>query len=383
MKTFFNLAIFVFLSWNAVYSQVSVNTDGSVADPSAILDVKSTSRGVLFPRMTFNERNAIVDPAEGLFIFCTNCGPGETGTLCLFSGGEWLTFNLCKILAPTAGLNQMPPFTIVWTWNPVPGATGYKWGTTNSYGSASDMGTDTSRTETGITCDSAYTRYVWAYNDCGYSLPVTLTQTNPNCWTCGQPISVDHIAGSVAPVSKSTSYGTVSNIAGEPAKCWTTSNLGSDHQATAVNDTTEASAGWYWQFNHARGFKHSGLTRNPSSTWITSISEMSNWVSENDPCVIELGNGFRIPTTTEWSNADAFGGWSTWDGPWNSSLKLHAAGRLTSGSGALEYRGEYGYQWSSVQSSGVLGQVLYFFSTSCTMSSHPKAYAYNLRCIKE
>jgi hypothetical protein len=49
-------------------------------------------------------------------------------------------------------------------------------------------------------------------------------------------------------VNKTTTCGTVNNIPGEPAKCWITSNLGSDHQATAVNDNTEPLAGWYCQF---------------------------------------------------------------------------------------------------------------------------------------
>ena len=61
------------------------------------------------------------------------------------------------------------------------------------------------------------------------------------------------MAGTVAPVDKTVTYGTVTNIPGETSKCWITSNLGADHQATAVNDATEASAGWYWQFNRHTG----------------------------------------------------------------------------------------------------------------------------------
>ena len=137
---------------------------------------------------------------------------------------------------------------------------------------------------------------------------------------------VNHVAGTVAPVSKTVTYGTVTNIPGATTKCWITSNLGADHQATAVSDATEASAGWYWQFNRKQGYKHDGTTRTPNTAWITSINESSDWITANDPCTSELGSGWRLPTSTEWSNVDASGSWMDWFIPWISGLKLHAAG---------------------------------------------------------
>ena len=50
-------------------AQVAVTTDGSPADASAMLDVKSTTRGILPPRMTTAQRNAIAAPANGLIVF--------------------------------------------------------------------------------------------------------------------------------------------------------------------------------------------------------------------------------------------------------------------------------------------------------------------------
>ncbi|MBL0356858.1 MAG: hypothetical protein IPP72_08170 [Chitinophagaceae bacterium] len=53
-----------------VYTQsVAINTDGSVANSSAILDIKSTAKGLLIPRMTTAQRNAIAAPAKGLMVF--------------------------------------------------------------------------------------------------------------------------------------------------------------------------------------------------------------------------------------------------------------------------------------------------------------------------
>ncbi|MBK7213481.1 MAG: hypothetical protein IPH88_09365 [Bacteroidales bacterium] len=55
-----------------VSAQVAVNTDGSVADASAMLDVKSTAKGLLAPRMTQAQRLAILNPAKGLLVFQTD-----------------------------------------------------------------------------------------------------------------------------------------------------------------------------------------------------------------------------------------------------------------------------------------------------------------------
>lgn len=52
--------------------QVSISTDNSLPDNSAMLDIKSTQKGLLPPRMTFNQRDSIINPASGLFVFCTN-----------------------------------------------------------------------------------------------------------------------------------------------------------------------------------------------------------------------------------------------------------------------------------------------------------------------
>lgn len=55
---------------------VAINNDNSNPDPSAMLDVKSTTKGLLAPRMTLTQRNAIISPATGLLVFQTNSTPG-------------------------------------------------------------------------------------------------------------------------------------------------------------------------------------------------------------------------------------------------------------------------------------------------------------------
>jgi len=284
--------------------------------------------------------------------------------------------------SPAPG-NHVPNFTeIIWNWNTVAGAAGYKWGITNVYANATDMGTLTTKTEINLECATNYTRYAWAYNSCGVSTPVTLNQTTLSCWSCGTSITINHVADSVAPVTKTVTYGTVTNVPGETTKCWTTSNLGSDHQATTYNDNTEASAGWYWQFNKARGFMHDGTTRTPATPWITAIVQYSNWTPINDPCALEFGGTWRIPTKLEWEHADVTGGWGTYLGPWNSLLKLHEAGYLYSSDGSIRSRGSNGVYWSSTQSAEELGWRLNFSSSLCVTSTASKTFGYTLRCIK-
>ena len=51
---------------------VGINDDNSNPDPSAVLDVKSNNKGLLIPRLTLAQRNAILAPATGLMIYQTD-----------------------------------------------------------------------------------------------------------------------------------------------------------------------------------------------------------------------------------------------------------------------------------------------------------------------
>jgi hypothetical protein len=59
-----------------ISAQVAVTTNGSAPDNSAMLDVKSTTKGALLPRMTMAQRNAILTPATSLMIYQTDVAPG-------------------------------------------------------------------------------------------------------------------------------------------------------------------------------------------------------------------------------------------------------------------------------------------------------------------
>ncbi len=52
-------------------AQVSISTDAAGADNSAMLDIRPpVPKGVLFPRLTVEQMQAIVNPTNGLLLFC-------------------------------------------------------------------------------------------------------------------------------------------------------------------------------------------------------------------------------------------------------------------------------------------------------------------------
>lgn len=98
------LALAVILIARPASSQsVAINNDGSSANPSAMLDVKSTTKGLLIPRMTAAQRIAIAAPAEGLLVYQTDAPIG----FFVFKSGSWQTPGI------TGGgtLNFIPKFT--------------------------------------------------------------------------------------------------------------------------------------------------------------------------------------------------------------------------------------------------------------------------------
>ncbi len=200
---------------------------------------------------------------------------------------------------------------------------------------------------------------------------------------CPTTLTVTHSAGLVAPVTKTVTYGIAETVLSGANKCWITSNLGADNQAGSSTDATDAAAGWYWQFNKKRGYKHDGTTRTPSSTWISSINEVSNWIAANDPCAILLGTGWRIPTSTEWTNFDNNDGWNNYNDTYASVIKLHAAGRLDSRNGSLDYRGSHGIFWSSTQFSDTPGWYLVITSGVSYIENGSKSFGFSIRCIKD
>jgi hypothetical protein len=89
MKKLIGLMVFCFIAaLGPLHAQVAINTDASQPDGSAMLDIKSTTRGLLAPRMTSAQRTAIASPADGLLVYDTN-----TKSLWVYQGGiGWIQY---------------------------------------------------------------------------------------------------------------------------------------------------------------------------------------------------------------------------------------------------------------------------------------------------
>ena len=103
MKRIFQIAIFTLITGfgTTVFGQnVGINEDGSDPDASAILDIKSTTKGFLVPRMTTAQRTAISTPATGLIVYDT-----EKASHWYYNGSQW---QIMEFIATGADASDVP-----------------------------------------------------------------------------------------------------------------------------------------------------------------------------------------------------------------------------------------------------------------------------------
>ena len=85
----YKLILFVFLMClinSQSSAQLGIGTNSPNA--SAMLDITATNKGLLIPRMTNSQKNAISSPATGLIVFCTDCG--TAGLMNMYNGTDWV-----------------------------------------------------------------------------------------------------------------------------------------------------------------------------------------------------------------------------------------------------------------------------------------------------
>ena len=76
LKTLIIAILFTTLAGIANAQSVGINSDGSAPAVSAMLDVSSTAKGFLAPRMTAAQKAAITSPATGLLVYQTDAPAG-------------------------------------------------------------------------------------------------------------------------------------------------------------------------------------------------------------------------------------------------------------------------------------------------------------------
>ena len=90
MKSITKLLLPICLLFVSLTSQAQVGIGTNTPAASSQLEVSSTTKGFLPPRMNVSQRNAIANPAEGLIIYCTNRG-SKGGEPEYYNGFNWMT----------------------------------------------------------------------------------------------------------------------------------------------------------------------------------------------------------------------------------------------------------------------------------------------------
>jgi uncharacterized protein (TIGR02145 family) len=321
MKTIFKTTIMLLLLVSScVYGQRGIGTN--TPDKAAILELASTSKGFLPPRMTTAERDVINSGvwAEGLTIYNT-----DTKCLQLYNGADWIS--VCDGSVVTTALSPQVASN----------------GTGGTYTFLDhNLGADTSLDP---------------------HTPVVGLQGAQIQWGKRGP-----------------------NTTGDSTLDW----------KTAANDGPNGFAAAPTVSNNNAGtiVSWSGTSGTNDSWNVTENTPVK--VTANDPCP----TGYRVPTRNEWVAVDTYNtafrtgtftasatnyGSALHYGPDTSTklLTLPAAGFRNNTNGALSYRGNNGFYWSSTES-GINAYTFYFDNSGVNPANIDiRTYGFSVRCIAE
>jgi uncharacterized protein (TIGR02145 family) len=353
---------------NIYYSQGSVGIGSGLINNSALLDLTSTSKGFLPPRMTREQMNAISNPADGLMVFCSDCGDEGSGAMVMHMYGVWYKF--CTLCigpnAPTESIHLATQTSITWKWHPVNGANGYKWSITDDYSGATDLGSDTSFTQTNLVCGTEYHIYIWAYAAECNSTSTELTMSTADC-NYGEPCP-----GMPTVEYEGHTYNTV--LIG--SQCWLRENLDVGVQISGSTNQTNNGTIEKWCYNNSASNCeiYGGLYQ-----W-DEMMKYSTTEGSRGICP----NGWHIPTDAEWCalttyvdptiNCSAIGGTGTdasyklksqsgWNNGGNGSNQFGFTG-LPAGVGyfpSWDHLGNAGDYWTSTLKTSLPGG--YYWTT--------------------
>jgi uncharacterized protein (TIGR02145 family) len=361
--------------------QQKLGTNSNSIHSSAVLELESTTRGLLPPRMTNSQKTSISSPASGLIVWCTDCG--TNGEMQFYNGNSaWVNF--CGIDSPgappgavaTAGIAQASVSFTAPVSNGDSAITGYT--VTSSPDGFTATGGASPIIVTGLTIAASYTFTVIATNVSGSSLPSTASTAVTI--TCG------------------------AFVAAGVSKVFACYNLGAYDTSSDPSIPTRGNNGSYYQWGrNAPAATVTATTDALVGSWGSQggNSNNGNWTSTagggpNNPCPA----GFRVPSTTEWSGVLANNTMSRTT-PWTAAsstnfsnaihfgpsvsdktLTLPAAGYRYSTGGTLLNRGGYGFFWSSTES-GANAWGLTFNSSNAYTDTNDRTYGFSVRCVSE
>jgi hypothetical protein len=110
MKRLLLLLLLVCLSSSA-YSQSNAGIGTTTPNASALLEIQGFTQGVLIPRMTNAQRNAISAPRTGLIIYQTDAVSTEVAAFYYWNGWKWVPWGLTGTVWWTTGNSSTNPST--------------------------------------------------------------------------------------------------------------------------------------------------------------------------------------------------------------------------------------------------------------------------------
>jgi hypothetical protein len=163
----------------ALAQNVSISPTGNAPDNSAALDIRDfTDKGILIPRLTTAQRNAIPSPATSLLIYNTTTGCFE-----FWDGSNWIALQPCAGgCIPPSGVSAGATPNPVCAGNTLSlsgsgtGVRSWSWSGPNGFSS-----TLQNPSISGITTAGAGTYTLIASNACGSASATTNVTVNPPC----------------------------------------------------------------------------------------------------------------------------------------------------------------------------------------------------------
>jgi uncharacterized protein (TIGR02145 family) len=376
-------------------------------DPSSVLELKSTTKGFLPPRLTTIQRNAILAPAIGLVVYNSDkncmewyngsvwysgCGSQESsGGTAAVSGYSCATASAGVLMVGTAatGVFQTITATVTTVGSYMismiaNGITFTGAGTFTTIGAQ-----DVVLTATGTPVAAGFSDFVLS--------------TRPNC-SFVRIVQVEK-GNAICDGSAPT---TVVPITSKTGKVWMDRNLGASHVATAIDDYLGYGGLYQWgrgNDGHASIIWTSitagtvvnatsvvlSITDSPGNAFFILNSLLpSDWRSTkndnlwqgiggtNNPCP----TGYRLPTNIELTEEVSAYSITNITKAYDSPLKFVVAGNRNSSTGALVNAGSYGNYWSSTVS-GTNAYYHSFSNASAYSSATLRANGFSVRCIHD
>lgn len=414
-------SLFMVAAWLsfAQTGNVGVNT----TTPDAVLEVYSTTKGVLVPRLTIAQRDAMVSPLnpankvqEGTIIYnldrhCLQYNVAPTGTAPNWVGYGCASSIMFSKVTKYNGVSVINNQGIGYNGEAIPAsstieievnvtdATPYSFTATDAttgltYSASGNFTTSGTKL---VTLINNGTSIAW---DKYGTINMTLTGAN-NTLALAPRIDIKSIPTTHTDWTyNDVTYGT---------QTWMDRNLGARRVATAINDVLSYGNHYQWGrpadgheitvwngdtptsgrgFADATALEALATSDAPGNAnfILTNVSPFdwrddnnnNRWATANQgPCP----TGYHVPTSAEWDTADTYGVWNNNTDTFNSALKLPAAGHCERINGLLYNQGTNGYYWSSTVG-GTTARALHFYSTAAGTYNSTRANAFTVRCLK-